>query len=444
MALDGLPMPPRWPPDGPPSSSRADHIRWPSPDRLQVRAILQQVRPDRQALLFSATFPPALERLARDSLSEPIRLAIGTAGDANEDVTQLVEVLPTEELKWPWLAARLEHFLQQGTVLVFVSTRLQADGLAAQLQAHMGRAVVAIHGEKSQAERQETLYDFKRGKMPLLVATDVASRGLDIPTIKTVINFDVAKRLDDHTHRIGRTGRAGATDGTAYTLLTAGEMDAAVDMVRSLRTARQVPSEELLQLARRSRRWAASGLDDSSIGGGSGGGDGVDRGCGSGGAGEAGRGGCAPHQFAPPSQHRVALLEHSASDPVARAQAFAARLSSQLGTAVGANGYSSHQFAPPPSHFLPPPRPPPPQPPPPPPPPPPPRLSTSAGAWGGEVPPGIPPALPTCQAAAVAAARAAAEAIASRLSASAANCGAAPPPPAPPDSGGGARSSRWS
>jgi ATP-dependent RNA helicase DDX42 len=419
-------------------------MRWPSPDRLQVRAILQQVRPDRQALLFSATFPPALERLARDSLSEPIRLAIGTAGDANEDVTQLVEVLPTEELKWPWLAARLEHFLQQGTVLVFVSTRLQADGLAAQLQAHMGRAVVAIHGEKSQAERQETLYDFKRGKMPLLVATDVASRGLDIPTIKTVINFDVAKRLDDHTHRIGRTGRAGATDGTAYTLLTAGEMDAAVDMVRSLRTARQVPSEELLQLARRSRRWAASGLDDSSIGGGSGGGDGVDRGCGSGGAGEAGRGGCAPHQFAPPSQHRVALLEHSTSDPVARAQAFAARLSSQLGTAAGANGYSSHQFAPPPSHFLPPPRPPPPQPPPPPPPPPPPRLATSAAAWGGEVPPGIPPALPTCQAAAVAAARAAAEAIASRLSASAANGGAAPPPPAPPDSGGGARSSRWS
>ena len=433
----------------------ADHIRvapraapeliiygWPSPDRLQVRAILQQVRPDRQALLFSATFPPALERLARDSLSEPIRLAIGTAGDANEDVTQLVEVLPTEELKWPWLAARLEHFLQQGTVLVFVSTRLQADGLAALLQAHMGRAVVAIHGEKSQAERQETLYDFKRGKMPVLVATDVASRGLDIPTIKTVINFDVAKRLDDHTHRIGRTGRAGATDGTAYTLLTAGEMDAAVDMVRSLRTARQVPAEELLQLARRSRRWAASGLDDSSIGGGSGGGDGVDRGSGSGGAGAAGRGGSArPPQFAPPSQHRVALLGHSASDqlsdPVARAQAFAARLSSQLSTAAGAGGYSSHQFAPPPSHFLPPPRPPPPQPPPPPPP----RPDSAAARGYGEA---IPPALPTCQAAAVAAARAAAQAIASRLSASAANGGAAPPPPSPPDSGGGARLSRWS
>ena len=74
----------------------------------------------------------------------------------------------------------------------------------------------------TQAERQDILIKFKKGATPILVATDVASRGLDIPAIKTVINFDVAKKIEDHTHRIGRTGRAGATDGSAYTLVTAG------------------------------------------------------------------------------------------------------------------------------------------------------------------------------------------------------------------------------
>ena len=82
----------------------------------QVRSIVGQVRPGRQTLLFSATFKPNLERLARDVLTEPVRVTVGEAGDANEDVTQVVEVLATEALKWGWLIGRLAHFLQQGTV----------------------------------------------------------------------------------------------------------------------------------------------------------------------------------------------------------------------------------------------------------------------------------------------------------------------------------------
>ena len=78
-----------------------------------MRALLGQVRPHRQSLLFSATFPPTLERLARDTLSEPVRVAIGAAGDANEDVTQIVEILPSDEHKWAWLSARLGHFVAQ-------------------------------------------------------------------------------------------------------------------------------------------------------------------------------------------------------------------------------------------------------------------------------------------------------------------------------------------
>ena len=145
-------------------------------------------------------------------------------------------MLPTEEQKAPWLMQRVEHFLRQGTLLIFVSTRQASEGLARQLSQHVGARIEAIHGDRDQRERQDILRSFKRGGLavsPILVATDVASRGLDIPAIKTVVSYDVAKRLDDHTHRIGRTGRAGATDGTAYTLLTHGESDAAVDLVRS-------------------------------------------------------------------------------------------------------------------------------------------------------------------------------------------------------------------
>ena len=226
----------------------------------QVRSIVGQVRPDRQTLLFSATFKPNLERLARDVLREPVRVTMGEAGDANEDVTQVVEVLQSEALKWGWLTQRLAHFLQQGTVLIFVSTKSAAEELARNLSAHTPHRVDAIHGDRTQAERQEILHRFKRGSTPILVATDVASRGLDIPAIKTVVNFDVAKRIEDHTHRIGRTGRAGATDGTAYTLVTPAESDASVDLVRSLLTARQQAPPDLIELATKSRRWPTSGL----------------------------------------------------------------------------------------------------------------------------------------------------------------------------------------
>jgi len=130
------------------------------------------------------------------------------------------------------------------------------------------QGVRAIHGDRTQGERQDILRSFKKGEPPVLVATDVASRGLDIPAIKTVVNYDVARRADDHTHRIGRTGRAGSQDGTAYTLVTHAETDAAVELVRSLRTARQVAADDLLALARRSSKWKRSGLDGSDARGG--------------------------------------------------------------------------------------------------------------------------------------------------------------------------------
>jgi len=145
------------------------------------------------------------------------------------------------------------------------------------LTVHGRCRVEALHGDKTQPERTEALARFKRGgdgDWCVMVATDVASRGLDIPSIKTVVCYDAARRPEDHTHRIGRTGRAGAEDGTAYTLLTAREEDAAVEMVRSLLSASQAPAADLLALARKSRRWTASGLQKrltEAAGGGAGG-----------------------------------------------------------------------------------------------------------------------------------------------------------------------------
>lgn len=146
-----------------------------------------------------------------------------------------------------------------------------------QLTLHGHGRVEALHGDKTQPERAEALARFKRGAgggWHVMVATDVASRGLDIPSIKTVVCYDTAKRSEDHTHRIGRTGRAGAEDGTAYTLLTAREEDAAVDLVQSLLSARQAPAADLIALARRSRRWMASGLQKRLEAAGGGGGAG--------------------------------------------------------------------------------------------------------------------------------------------------------------------------
>ena len=106
----------------------------------QVRSLLGQVRPDRQTVLFSATFRPALERLARDALSEPVRVTVGEVGEANDDVTQVVEVLPNADAKWGWLVARLPHFAKAGTVLVFVSQKAQSEELARSPRRSDGRS----------------------------------------------------------------------------------------------------------------------------------------------------------------------------------------------------------------------------------------------------------------------------------------------------------------
>ncbi|XP_078386002.1 ATP-dependent RNA helicase DDX42 isoform X2 [Cetorhinus maximus] len=213
----------------------------------QVRSLANHVRPDRQTLLFSATFRKKIERLARDILIDPIRVVQGDIGEANEDITQIVEIFIAGPDKWNWLTRRLVELTSRGSVLIFVTKKANSDELAANLNQE-GHTVGLLHGDMDQSERNKVISDFKKKSIPVLVATDVAARGLDIPSIKTVINYDVARDIDTHTHRIGRTGRAGEK-GVAYTLMTNKDSNFAGDLVRNLEGANQYVSKELLDLA---------------------------------------------------------------------------------------------------------------------------------------------------------------------------------------------------
>ncbi|NXE24638.1 DDX42 helicase, partial [Ardeotis kori] len=213
----------------------------------QVRSIASHVRPDRQTLLFSATFRKKIEKLARDILIDPIRVVQGDIGEANEDVTQIVEIFPSGPSKWNWLTRRLVEFTSSGSVLLFVTKKANAEELANNLKQE-DHNLGLLHGDMDQSERNKVISEFKKKGIPILVATDVEARGLDIPSIKTVINYDVARDIDTHTHRIGRTGRAGEK-GVAYTLLTPKDSNFAGDLVRNLEGANQHVSKELLDLA---------------------------------------------------------------------------------------------------------------------------------------------------------------------------------------------------
>lgn len=213
----------------------------------QVRSVCNHVRPDRQTLLFSATFRKRIEKLAKDALSNPIKISQGTAGQANEDVTQHVLLLPSQESKRDWLFGKLVELLSAGSVLVFVTKKLDAELVARDIKIKEFECLL-LHGDMEQLERNKVITAFKKNECSLLVATDVAARGLDIPHVRTVVNYDLARDIDTHTHRIGRTGRAGM-QGTAYTLLTAKDKEFAGHIVKNLEAAHQEVPPEVLELA---------------------------------------------------------------------------------------------------------------------------------------------------------------------------------------------------
>eukprot|EP00930_Biecheleria_cincta_P065890 TRINITY_DN517_c0_g2_i1.p1 TRINITY_DN517_c0_g2~~TRINITY_DN517_c0_g2_i1.p1 ORF type:complete len:591 (+),score=119.27 TRINITY_DN517_c0_g2_i1:54-1826(+) len=181
----------------------------------QVRAIVENTgmgrnsKFPRQNMMFSATFAREVQAMAADFMNDYVFITVGRVGSASELISQ--QVVYAGELKGKTRAlerAIKEHLPKDGLAVVFVQTKRSADSLELELH-EAGVSVACIHGDRSQQERESALEAFKTGSNPVLVATDVAARGLDIPNVALVVNFDMPTQLDDYVHRIGRTGRAG-------------------------------------------------------------------------------------------------------------------------------------------------------------------------------------------------------------------------------------------
>ena len=217
---------------------RVEHFVLDEADRMldmgfvpDVRRILAALPTVRQSLMFSATMPPEVARLTSDFLSDPVRVGVAPQATPIERIRQSVFHVPT---------ASKRHLLTEilddpalSRVLIFARTKHGADRLATQLE-RSGVVAEAIHGNKSQGGRQRALERFRRGEARVLVATDIAARGIDVDDISHVINYELPDTPESYVHRIGRTARAGA-DGIAYSFCDAGERNSLGQIERLIR-----------------------------------------------------------------------------------------------------------------------------------------------------------------------------------------------------------------
>ncbi|CAH9137721.1 unnamed protein product [Cuscuta epithymum] len=214
----------------------------------EVRSILSQTCSARQMVMFSATWPPPVHQLAQEFMDpNPVKVVVGSEDlAANHDVMQIVEVLEDRERD-----ERLQNLLEKyhksrrNRVLVFVLYKKEASRVETMLQ-RRGWKAVSISGDKAQRARTEALAQFKDGSCPLLIATDVAARGLDIPDVEVVINYSFPLTTEDYVHRIGRTGRAGKK-GVAHTFFTKENKGLSGELINVLKEAGQVVPSDLMK-----------------------------------------------------------------------------------------------------------------------------------------------------------------------------------------------------
>ncbi|KAG8178144.1 hypothetical protein JTE90_006283 [Oedothorax gibbosus] len=242
----------------------------------QIRKIIEQIRPDRQTLMFSATWPKEVQKLAEDFLNNYIQVNIGSMLlSANHNIVQIVDVVEETE-KDDKLHKLIQEIMneKENKTIVFAETKRRVDDLTRYMR-RQGFPAMCIHGNKSQQERDWVLTEFRNGSSPILVATDVAARGLDVDDVKFVINVDFPNCSEDYIHRIGRTARSNNT-GTAYTFFTFGNMKQAKDLVDVLTEANQTINPKLMHLVEMSksfgrgggnRRWGGRNTGGRSFGG---------------------------------------------------------------------------------------------------------------------------------------------------------------------------------
>nr|XP_015800199.2 probable ATP-dependent RNA helicase DDX43 [Nothobranchius furzeri] len=236
----------------------------------QILKILLDVRPDRQTVMTSATWPTGVRRLAKSYLKNPMMVYVGTLDLAAVGTVQQKLLIVQEEEKKSYLFDFIRSMQPHDKVLVFVGKKLLADDLSSDI-ALQGIAVQCLHGDREQSSREEALADFKESRVRILVATDLASRGLDVHDITHVFNYDFPRNIEEYVHRVGRTGRAGRT-GAAITLLTRENWRMAPELIPILERAEQEVPEELVLMAERYEKHKRERDLNNPRGGGRGGG----------------------------------------------------------------------------------------------------------------------------------------------------------------------------
>jgi superfamily II DNA/RNA helicase len=205
----------------------------------QVRRIMSALPEKRQTMMFSATFPRAIEQLAQQYLREPQRINVAPPGTAASGLNHAIYLVEPQDKRRAIM--ELLKDVKDESTLVFTRTKLDAEWLYRLLQSQ-GHNVHALHSDRSQGQRIATLQSFKKGEFPILVATDVLARGIDISDITHVINFDIPQNPEDYVHRVGRTARAHKT-GDASTLATWMEMSFVQAIEKQL--GQKLPRKEL-------------------------------------------------------------------------------------------------------------------------------------------------------------------------------------------------------
>ena len=218
----------------------------------QIKSIVSQIRPDRQTLMWSATWPKEVQNISRMFQTDAYEVHVGSMElRANKSIHQIIEVVGDYD-KYKRLLAHMAKVCESGEkVLIFVETKRGCDTLTQSLRSNR-YDVRAIHGDKTQQERDSTLEAFRTGRLPILVATDVAARGLDVKDIRCVINFDMPGDIESYVHRIGRSGRAGAK-GLSISFFTDKSAKMARDLIDLLKQAGQEVPPELQNFSRGGR-----------------------------------------------------------------------------------------------------------------------------------------------------------------------------------------------
>ncbi|XP_036728155.1 probable ATP-dependent RNA helicase DDX43 isoform X1 [Balaenoptera musculus] len=215
----------------------------------QIMKILLDVRPDRQTVMTSATWPCAVRRLAQSYLKEPMIVYVGTLDLAAVSTVKQNIIVTTEDEKRSLIQTFIESMSPKDKVIIFVSRKAVADHLSSDLCIqHI--SVESLHGNREQSDRERALKNFKTGKVRILIATDLASRGLDVHDVTHVYNYDFPRNIEEYVHRVGRTGRAGRT-GVSVTLITRNDWKIAGELINILERANQSVPEDLVVMAER-------------------------------------------------------------------------------------------------------------------------------------------------------------------------------------------------